>query len=93
MTPADVQEILPSPRERVCAAGIGHFERDSDSDPAKGRREGADAADVAAAQALADSMEAKLAAGAKFEDLVKTPSTDPNAPRKDVAPGSFGAEG
>ena len=48
-------------------------------------------AEVAAAQAQADAMEAKLAAGAKFEDLAKPAPTDPNAP-KSVALGEFRRE-
>jgi peptidyl-prolyl cis-trans isomerase SurA len=47
--------------------------------PAAG--EGADAAQVAAAQAQAEAIEAKLAAGAKFEDLAKPAPTDPTAPK------------
>ena len=43
--------------------------------------EGADAAQVAAAQAQAETIEAKLAAGAKFEDLAKPAPTDPTAPK------------
>jgi peptidyl-prolyl cis-trans isomerase SurA len=43
--------------------------------------EGADAAQVAAAQAQAEAIEAKLAAGAKFEDLAKPAPTDPTAPK------------
>jgi peptidyl-prolyl cis-trans isomerase SurA len=49
--------------------------------PGKAAAEGADAADVAAAQAQADEIEKKLAAGAKFDDLAKPSPTDPNAPR------------
>jgi peptidyl-prolyl cis-trans isomerase SurA len=52
--------------------------------PAKAAAEGADSADVAAAQAQAEAIEAKLAAGAKFEDLVKPAPTDPNAPKRVV---------
>jgi peptidyl-prolyl cis-trans isomerase SurA len=43
--------------------------------------DGADAAQVAAAQAQAEAIEAKLAAGAKFEDLAKPTPADPNAPK------------
>ena len=43
--------------------------------------EGADAAQVAAAQAQAEAIEAKLAAGAKFEDMAKPAPTDPTAPK------------
>ena len=56
--------------------------------PAKSATEGADAAQVAAAQAQAEAIEAKLAAGAKFEDLAKPAPTDPNAP-KSVVLGEF----
>ncbi len=56
--------------------------------PAKSATEGADDAQVAAAQAQADAIEKKLAAGAKFEDLAKPDPTDPNAP-KSVALGEF----
>jgi peptidyl-prolyl cis-trans isomerase SurA len=56
--------------------------------PAKSATEGADDAQVAAAQAQADEIEKKLAAGAKFEDQAKKDPTDPNAP-KSVALGEF----
>src|SRR3984885_9320398 len=56
--------------------------------PAKSATEGADDAQVAAAQAQADEIEKKLAAGAKFGDLAKPDPTDPNAP-KSVALGEF----
>jgi peptidyl-prolyl cis-trans isomerase SurA len=56
--------------------------------PVKSATEGADEAQVAAAQAQADALETKLAAGAKFEDLAKPDPTDPNAP-KSVALGEF----
>jgi peptidyl-prolyl cis-trans isomerase SurA len=56
--------------------------------PVKSATEGADDAQVAAAQAQADALEKKLAAGAKFEDLAKPDPTDPNAP-KSVALGEF----
>jgi peptidyl-prolyl cis-trans isomerase SurA len=56
--------------------------------PAKSATEGADEAQVAAAQAQADALETKLAAGAKFEDLAKPDPTDPNAP-KSVSLGEF----
>jgi peptidyl-prolyl cis-trans isomerase SurA len=56
--------------------------------PAKSATEGADDAQVGAAQAQADALETKLASGAKFEDLAKPEPTDPNAP-KSVALGEF----
>jgi peptidyl-prolyl cis-trans isomerase SurA len=56
--------------------------------PAKSAAEGADTAEVAAAQAQAEEIEKKLAAGAKFDDLAKPAPTDPNAP-KSVALGEY----
>jgi peptidyl-prolyl cis-trans isomerase SurA len=52
--------------------------------PAKSAAEGADTAEVAAAQAQAEAIEAKLAAGAKFDDLAKPAPTDTNAPKSVV---------
>src|ERR1700739_3661841 len=52
--------------------------------PAKATAEGADATEVAAAQAQADEIEKKLAAGAKFDDLAKPAPTDPKAPKSVV---------
>ena len=56
--------------------------------PGKTATEAADAEQIAAAQAQADAMEAKLAGGAKFEDLAKPAPADPDAP-KSVALGEF----
>jgi peptidyl-prolyl cis-trans isomerase SurA len=56
--------------------------------PAKSATEAADTAEVAAAQAQAEEIEKKLAAGAKFDDLAKPSPTDPNAP-KIVALGEY----
>src|SRR3984885_15262534 len=50
--------------------------------------DGGDAAQVAAAQAQAEAIEGKLAAGEKFEDLAKPAPTDPNAP-KSVSLGEY----
>jgi peptidyl-prolyl cis-trans isomerase SurA len=52
--------------------------------PAKSATEGADTAQVAAAQAQADEIEKKLAAGAKFDDVAKPSPTDPSAPKSVV---------
>ena len=52
--------------------------------PAKSATEGADTAEVAAAQAQAEEIEKKLSAGAKFDDLAKPSPTDPNAPKSVV---------
>jgi peptidyl-prolyl cis-trans isomerase SurA len=56
--------------------------------PAATTTEAADSAQVAAAQAQAEALEAKLAAGAKFEDLAKPAPADPAA-AKSVALGEF----
>jgi peptidyl-prolyl cis-trans isomerase SurA len=56
--------------------------------PAKSATEPPDAADVEAAQAKAAALEAKLAAGAKFEDLAKPAPADPNDP-KSLSLGEF----
>src|SRR5450631_1649574 len=52
--------------------------------PAKSATEGADTAEVEAAQAQAEEIEKKLSAGAKFDDLAKPSPTDPNAPKSVV---------
>jgi peptidyl-prolyl cis-trans isomerase SurA len=49
--------------------------------PGKSATEPADASQVAAAQAKADAIMAKLATGAKFEDQAKADPADPNAPK------------
>jgi peptidyl-prolyl cis-trans isomerase SurA len=56
--------------------------------PVKTGTEAADPAQVAAAQAQADALMAKIASGAKFDDLAKPAPTDPLAP-KSVALGEF----
>jgi peptidyl-prolyl cis-trans isomerase SurA len=55
---------------------------------AKAATEGTDAPDVAAAKSQADAITAKLAGGAKFEDLAKPNPADANAPKL-VALGDF----
>jgi peptidyl-prolyl cis-trans isomerase SurA len=56
--------------------------------PVKAGTEATDPEQVAAAQAQADAISAKLAGGAKFEDLAKPAPTDPTAPRS-VALGEY----
>jgi peptidyl-prolyl cis-trans isomerase SurA len=56
--------------------------------PAGTATEAADPAQVAAAQAQAEALEAKLAAGAKFDELAKPAPADPTA-AKSVALGEF----
>jgi peptidyl-prolyl cis-trans isomerase SurA len=56
--------------------------------PAAAGTEAPDPAQVAAAQAQADAISAKLAAGAKFEDVATAASTGPNA-AKSVTLGEF----
>jgi peptidyl-prolyl cis-trans isomerase SurA len=56
--------------------------------PVKTGTDAADPAQVAAAQTQADALMAKIASGAKFDDLAKPAPTDPLAP-KSVALGEF----
>ena len=82
MSPAEVQAYFKAHESEFAQPGVGHSERDLDSYSAKSATEGPDAAEVAAAQAQAEEIEKKLAAGAKFDDLAKPSLTDPNAPRR-----------
>ncbi len=88
MSPGDVQKYFKEHESEFAQPESVTLNEILIPTPAKAATEGADAADVAAAQAQAEAMEAKLAAGAKFEDLAKPSPTDPNAP-KSVALGEF----
>ena len=92
MTPADVQRYFKAHESEFAQPESVTLNEILIPTPAKAATEGADAADVAAAQAQADAMEAKLAAGAKFEDLAKPPPSDPNAPKSVSRWASFAAE-
>jgi peptidyl-prolyl cis-trans isomerase SurA len=88
MSPAEVQRYFQAHESEFAQPESVTLNEILIPTPAKAAAEGADAADVAAAQAQADSIVAKLAAGAKFGDLAQTASTDPNAP-KNVVLGEF----
>src|SRR6202041_3135918 len=88
MSPTDVQKFFKAHESEFAQAESVTLNEIMIPTPAKSGTEGADDAEVAAAQAQADAMEAKLKAGAKFEDLAKPAPTDPNA-AKLVALGEF----
>ena len=78
MTPAEVQQYFKAHESEFAQPESVTLNEILIPTPAKTAAEGADTADVAAAQAQADEMEKKLAAGAKFEDLAKPSPSDPN---------------
>jgi peptidyl-prolyl cis-trans isomerase SurA len=88
MSPGDVQQYFKGHESEFAQPESVTLNEILIPTPAKSATEGADEAQVAAAQAQAEAMETKLAAGAKFEDLAKPEPTDPNAP-KSVALGEF----
>jgi peptidyl-prolyl cis-trans isomerase SurA len=88
MSPADVQQYFKEHESEFAQPESVTLNEILIPTPAKSATEGADDAQVAAAQAQADTLETKLAAGAKFEDLAKPEPADPNAP-KSVALGEF----
>jgi peptidyl-prolyl cis-trans isomerase SurA len=88
MSPGDVQRYFTQHESEFAQPESVNLNEILIPTPAKAASEGTDAADVAAAQSQADALVAKLAAGAKFEDLAKPNPTDPNAP-KSVALGEF----
>jgi peptidyl-prolyl cis-trans isomerase SurA len=88
MSPAEVQQYFKAHESEFAQPESVTLNEILIPTPAKSATEGADDAQVAAAQAQADALETKLAAGAKFEDLAKPDPTDPNAP-KSVALGEF----
>jgi peptidyl-prolyl cis-trans isomerase SurA len=87
ITPAEVQKYFKDHESEFAQPESVTLNEILIPTPAKAA-EGADAADVAAAQAQADEIEKKLAAGAKFEDLAKPSPSDPNE-AKSVSLGEF----
>jgi peptidyl-prolyl cis-trans isomerase SurA len=88
MSPAEVQQYFKEHESEFAQPESVTLNEILIPTPVKSATEGADEAQVAAAQAQADALETKLAAGAKFEDLAKPEPTDPNAP-KSVVLGEF----
>ena len=81
MSPADVQSYFKQHESEFAQPESVTLNEILIPTPAAAATGGADAAQVAAAQAQAEALEAKLAAGAKFEDLAKPAPTDPTAPK------------
>jgi peptidyl-prolyl cis-trans isomerase SurA len=88
MSPAEVQQYFKEHESEFAQPESVTLNEILIPTPVKSATEGADEAQVAAAQAQANALETKLAAGAKFEDLAKPEPTDPNAP-KSVVLGEF----
>jgi peptidyl-prolyl cis-trans isomerase SurA len=88
MSPADVQAYFKQHESEFAQPESVTLNEILIPTPAAAGAEGADAAQVAAAQAQAQAIEAKLAAGAKFDDLAKPAPTDSTAP-KSVALGEY----
>jgi peptidyl-prolyl cis-trans isomerase SurA len=81
MSPGDVQAFFKAHESEFAQPESVTLNEILIPTPAKSAAEGADTAEVAAAQAQADAIEAKLSAGAKFDDLAKPSPADPNAPK------------
>ena len=81
MSPADVQQYFKAHESEFAQPESVTLNEILIPTPAKAAAEGADTAEVSAAQAQAEAIEKKLAAGAKFEDLAKPAPSDPNAPK------------
>ena len=81
MSPGDVQSYFKQHESEFAQPESVTLNEILIPTPAPAGGEGADTAQVAAAQAQAEAIEAKLAAGAKFEDLAKPAPADPTAPK------------
>ena len=81
MSPTDVQKYFKDHETEFAQPESVTLNEILIPTPVQAGAEGADAAQVSAAQAQAEAIEAKLAAGAKFEDLAKPAPTDPTAPK------------
>jgi peptidyl-prolyl cis-trans isomerase SurA len=81
MSPTDVQKYFKDHESEFAQPESVTLNEILIPTPAQAGAEGADTAQVAAAQAQAEAIEAKLAAGAKFDDLAKPAPTDPTAPK------------
>jgi peptidyl-prolyl cis-trans isomerase SurA len=81
MSPTDVQKYFKDHETEFAQPESVTLNEILIPTPAQAGAEGADTAQVAAAQAQAEAIEAKLAAGAKFDDLAKPAPTDPTAPK------------
>jgi peptidyl-prolyl cis-trans isomerase SurA len=81
MSPAEVQQYFKAHESEFAQPESETLNEILIPTPAKSAIEGPDDAQVAAAQAQAEALIAKLGAGAKFDDLAKVNPADPNAPK------------
>ena len=81
MSPGDIQSYFKAHESEFAQPESVNLDEILIPTAAKAGSDGPDAAQVAAAQAQADAIEAKLKAGAKFEDLAKASPADPNDPK------------
>jgi peptidyl-prolyl cis-trans isomerase SurA len=81
MSPADVQSYFKQHESEFAQPESVTLNEILIPTPVAAATGGADAAQVAAAQAQAEALEAKLTAGAKLDDLAKPAPTDPTAPK------------
>src|ERR1700753_3674988 len=81
MTPAEVQQYFKAHESEFAQPESVTLNEILIPTSAKAASEEASAPDVAAAQAKADAIMAKLASGAKVEALAKTPPADPADPK------------
>ncbi len=88
MSPGDVQKFYKAHESEFAQPESVTLNEILIPTPVKAGTEATDPAQVAAAQAQADAIAAKLAAGAKFDELAKPAPADPLAPRS-VALGEF----
>lgn len=88
MSPGDVQRFYKAHESEFAQPESVTLNEILVPTPVKAGTDATDPAQVAAAQAQADALIAKLAAGAKFDDLAKPAPADPNAP-KSVSLGEF----
>jgi peptidyl-prolyl cis-trans isomerase SurA len=88
LTPAEVQKYYKEHEAEFAQPESVTLNEILIPTPGKSGTEGPDAEEVAAAQAKADAIESRLAAGAKFDEMAKPAPTDPMAP-KSVALGEF----
>jgi peptidyl-prolyl cis-trans isomerase SurA len=81
MSPTDVQSYFKQHESEFAQPESVTLNEILIPTPAKAGTEGTDPEQVAAAQAQAEAIEAKLAGGAKFESLAQPAPTDPTAPK------------
>jgi peptidyl-prolyl cis-trans isomerase SurA len=81
MSPADVQRYFKAHESEFAQPESVNLDEILIPTPVKAGSDSTDPDQVAAAQAQADALEAKLKAGAKFADLAKAAPANPNDPK------------